>query len=96
MWTFTVGQNFTLGNSLFGAVKLSTYADPDKYKYSGYGIGFNASGNFLLSDDSGFGKNVIKFGADVISSVNYDKKKKHILILAKGLTQRLEKVLLSN
>ena len=30
----------TLGNSLFGAVKSVKNADIDKYKYSGYGIGF--------------------------------------------------------
>ena len=30
----------TLENSLFVAVKLRRYAYADKYKYSGYGIGF--------------------------------------------------------
>ena len=30
------------GNSLFGAIKLTKNADFDKYKYSGYGIGFDA------------------------------------------------------
>ena len=31
----------TLENSLFSAVKLAKHADIDKYKYSGYGIGFD-------------------------------------------------------
>ena len=31
----------TLGNSLFGAVKLVQNADIDKCKYSGYSIGFD-------------------------------------------------------
>ena len=31
----------TLTKTLFGAVKLTKKADIDKYKYSGYGIGFN-------------------------------------------------------
>ena len=31
----------TLGNSLFGAAKLVKNADIDKYKYSGYGIGYD-------------------------------------------------------
>ena len=31
----------TLENSLFSAVKLAKNADIDKYKYSGYGIGFD-------------------------------------------------------
>ena len=34
----------TLTNSLFGAIKLTENADIDKYKYSGYGIGFNGHG----------------------------------------------------
>ena len=64
LWSFTVGQDFTLGSSLFGAVKLTKNADPDQFKYSSYDIGFDASGSFLLSDGSGFGKNII-FGADM-------------------------------
>ena len=32
--------DFSLENCLFGEVKLTTNADIDKYKYSGYGIGF--------------------------------------------------------
>ena len=31
----------TLENCLFGAVSLTKIADIDKYKYSGYGIGFD-------------------------------------------------------
>ena len=31
----------TLENCLFGAVSLTKNADVDKYKYSGYGAGFN-------------------------------------------------------
>ena len=30
----------TLGNCWFGAVRLTKNADIDKYKYSGYGVGF--------------------------------------------------------
>ena len=37
----------TLKNCLFGAVTLTKNADIDKYKYSGYGIGFSfPSGEF--------------------------------------------------
>lgn len=43
LWPFTLGQDFTLLNSLFGAVKLTTNADPGKYKHSAYGTGFDAS-----------------------------------------------------
>ena len=31
--------------------KLSTNADPDKYWYSGYGIGFDTCSQFLMPDD---------------------------------------------
>ena len=38
----------TLTNALFGAVKLAKNADIDKYKYSGYGIGFDGKGFFCI------------------------------------------------
>ena len=59
LWSFVVGQDFALEKSLFGAVKFTKTADPDKYEYSGYGIGFDASGSFTLSDGNRFGKNGI-------------------------------------
>ena len=37
----------TLENCLFGAVKLTKHVDVDKYKYSGYGIGFDRKGFFF-------------------------------------------------
>ena len=39
----------TLENCLFGAVSLTKNSNIDKYKYSGYGIGFNIDGTFLFS-----------------------------------------------
>ena len=47
----------TLVNYLFGAVSITKNADIDKNKYSGYGIGFDRTGVYLLSDGS-FGRNV--------------------------------------
>ena len=38
----TINSNVTLENCLFGAVKLTKNADIDRYKYSGYGIGFDS------------------------------------------------------
>ena len=61
LWQFNVGKNFALRSSLFGAVKLIKYADPDNYKYSSYGIGFDTRGCYSLSDGSKFGRNVIKY-----------------------------------
>ena len=33
---------------LFGTINLMKNANPDKYEYSGYGIGFDACSQFLL------------------------------------------------
>ena len=41
-WSRDLNTDFTLGNCLFGAVKLSQNSDPNKYAYSDFGIGFNA------------------------------------------------------
>ena len=38
-------------------------ADPDKYIYSGYGNGFDRSGQFTYRD-GGTGRNVVIFGVD--------------------------------
>ena len=42
-----------------------------------------------MSDGSGFGKNVVIFGAGMSSSVHNNKKKRYISIPGKGPTQRL-------
>ena len=54
----------TLRNSLFGAVRLTKDADIDRYRYSGYGIGFDRTGTFSFSG-GGFGSNVIIFDVDM-------------------------------
>ena len=74
---------------MFGALKLTRNADPDKYKYSGYGIEFDSRSEFSLPNGS-MGKKVIIFGVDMSSSVHIDNKKKDILILDKGPTQGLD------
>ena len=66
--------------------------DIDKYKYSGYGIGFNRHGSFSFSG-TGLGKNIIIFGVDMSSSRKIDNRKKDILILGKTPTQGLEHTL---
>ena len=64
-------------------------ADIDKYGYSGYGIGFDWRSSFLFPGGR-FCQNVLIFGADMSSSVHIHNKKKDILFLGKGSTQRLE------
>ena len=44
--TFNISSYPTLENCLFRAVSLTKNADIDKYKYSGYGIGFDRHGFF--------------------------------------------------
>ena len=82
----------TLKNYLFGAVRLTKNADIDKYRYSGNGIGFDRRLSFSFPG-SGLGQNILNFGADMSSSTHIDNKKKSILVLGKGPTQRLQHTL---
>ena len=71
---------------MFGSVKLTNHSDPDKYKYTGYVIGFGSRSDFSFTDWS-YGENVIIFGADMRSSLYAKNKGKYILILHEGPTQ---------
>ena len=76
-------------NCLFGAAILTKNDDIDKYKYSGYGTGFDSRGSF--SHPSGeFGKNVVIFGADMNSSVHANNKTRNILVLGKDFVQGID------
>ena len=59
-WSNDLDTDFTLGNCLFRAVKLTKNADPDEYEYCGYYIGFDSRSQFSWTDGS-YGKNVIIF-----------------------------------
>ena len=63
-------SNFTLGNCLFGSVKLTKNADPVKYKYSVYDIWYDSRSEFSFTDGSMWG-NVITFGVDMSSTVHF-------------------------
>ena len=65
----------TLKNCLFGVVTLTKNADIDKYRYSGYGIGFDRRGSFSFPG-GGYGQNVSIFGADMSSFPHINNKKK--------------------
>ena len=79
----------TIKNCLFGTVTLTKNADIEKYKYSGYGIGFDRRSSFSFPS-GGFGQNVLIFRADMSSSIHIDNKKK---VFGRGPTQRLESTL---
>ena len=89
-WLRNSNTDFTLNNCLVGTKN----ADPDKYKYSGYGIRFD-SRSVLSFTDGNTGRKVIIFGADMSSSVHIDNKRKYILILDKGPTQGVDYITLT-
>ena len=84
-----IDTDFTLGNCLFGSVKVTKNADPDQYKYTGYGIRLDSRSEFSFAHGR-YGKNVIIFGVDMSSSAHVDNKGKDILILGEGPTQGLD------
>ena len=51
-WPRDLDTDFTLVGCLFGGVKLTKNAHPDKYLNSGYGIGFNTHGYYSLPGGS--------------------------------------------
>ena len=59
---YEISKNFNMSNypCLFGAVTLTKNIDIDKYKYSGYGTGFDRHGRFGFPGIRS-GKNVIIF-----------------------------------
>ena len=56
LWPLNLDSKFASLNSLVGTVRLTKNANPDKYSYPGYGIGFDIVGTFSLSDGSGLVK----------------------------------------
>ena len=84
-----ISNYLILENCLFGAVSLTKNADINKYKYSGFGIGFDRHG-FYPHPSGGAGRNLIIFRIDMSSSTKIDNRKKGILIFGKGPTQGLE------
>ena len=71
---------------------MTKNADVNKYRYSGYGTGFDRRSSFLFLR-GGFGQNVLIFESDKSSSTHINNKKKDILVLGKGPTQGLEHTL---
>ena len=63
-------------------IKLKN-SDSDKYSFLGCGIEFDSGSHFSVPNFD-WGKNVVIFGVDMISSAHTDNKNKDILILGKG------------
>ena len=64
----------TLENCSFWAVRQTKNADIDKYKYSGYGTGYDRKGSYSISNE--VSRNVIIFGVNVSSSSHINNKKR--------------------
>ena len=75
-WLRNLNTDFKLKNCFFGSVQLTNNADPDKYKYGGFSIGFDSRSEFLSTDMN--------------SSVHIDNEGKDILILGEIKTQGLD------
>ena len=58
----------------------------NKYKHSGYGIGFDSKETFSHPTGS-FGNNAIIFGADISSSTHFNNSANNILVLGKYFIQ---------
>ena len=83
-----MNTDFTLNNCKFRSVKLTKNADPDEYKYSGYGKGFDSRSEFSFTDGSMWKK--YNYWVGMRSSEHIDNKNKNILILWEGPTQGLD------
>ena len=70
---------------------MTKNADPDKYKYSGYGIGFDSLSLFSYKSD--WDKNVIILGADMTSSVQANNKTEKAKVFGQGITELNDKTL---
>ena len=77
----TISSSIILKNGLFGTTKITNRdaADggPQKYKYSGYGIAFDRTGQFAYPDGS-MGRNVVIFGVDMSNSKHTNNKTKNL------------------
>ena len=93
IWSKDLNAEFTLTGRFFGNGRITKNGEPNKYSYSGCGIGFDSCSLILLQSD--WGKNVIIFGVDMNSYVHANNKNKDILILSKGQTQGLDNTVLT-
>ena len=84
-----LNMNFTLGDCLFEAVKLTENEDSDKFWYSGYSIELDAGSQFSLLNGE-WGKNVVIFGIYNSSSIYADNKIKYFLVLGEGPVVQLD------
>ena len=74
-----------LENCLFGAIKITKNSYIDKYKYSGYGLGFDSKE--IFSHPAGSFGNAVIFGVDASGSIHASNRANNIFVIRKSLTQ---------
>ena len=87
----TINSDNVLKNCLFGATKVAKpgdTTDTDKHIYSGYGLGFDSTGQFS-HPQGGMARNIIRFGVNSSNSVHSTNNTQNILILGHSLTQKV-------
>ena len=70
------------------ATRPNNTKDPDKFIYSGYGIGFDHTGTFTHSEGN-LARNVIIFRADISRSVHASNRTQNILVLGRAFIQKI-------
>ena len=91
-WWRHLSAKSTLGDCLFGVLKLTRNVDPGKYGYSSFAIGFDTHSEFLLPDGE-FGKNIVVVDVDSSLSVHADNRKQDILVLISAADNRKKDIL---
>ena len=84
---YKLNTKFTLGSCLFGVVNLIKNADLDKYRYNGYGNGFNSRSQYSLPNGD-LGKNVVIFGVDNRLSVHTDNRTNNLVLYQRPYNSR--------
>ena len=86
---FSRNNEFTIQNTLFGAIEITKNANTSKYKYKRYGICFDESESFSHVRKEGnfnhtaLARNVIIFGVDMSFSKHANNKANNIYVMGK-------------
>ena len=89
----TRNTDYTIQNTLFGAMKITENTDSSKNNYKGYGLCFDEGGEFGHTVKQGNfncttnAKNVIIFGVDTSSSVHATNRANNIYVMGKEFIQ---------
>ena len=92
---FSINNEFTIQNPLYGDIEITKNANTSKYKYKGYGFCFDESESFShVRKESNFNhttlaRNVIIFGADMSFSKHVNNKANNIYVMGKDYIQKI-------